>query len=104
MHPQIRQPGPGNCPICGMTLEPVEVTAQAPPNHELADMTRRFWIGLVLALPVFILEMGSHVPALGLDRLVPMQASIWIQFALSRACCTIGFGNVVMTCCGALRC
>ncbi len=83
MHPQIRQPGPGNCPICGMTLEPVEVTAQAPPNHELADMTRRFWIGLVLALPVFILEMGSHVPALGLDRLVPMQASIWIQFALS---------------------
>jgi len=83
MHPQIRQPGPGNCPICGMTLEPVQVTAEAAPNHELADMTRRFWVGLVLALPVFILEMGSHVPALGMDRLVPMQASIWIQFALS---------------------
>ena len=46
-------------------------------------MTRRFWIGLVLALPVFILEMGSHIPALGLDRLVPMQTSVWIQFALS---------------------
>jgi len=83
MHPQIRQPGPGNCPICGMALEPVEVTAEAAPNHELADMTRRFWVGLVLALPVFILEMGSHVPALGLGRLVPMQTSIWIQFALS---------------------
>ena len=55
--------GPGSCPICGMALEPVEVTAEAPPNHELADMTRRFWIGLVLALPVFILEMGSHIPA-----------------------------------------
>ncbi len=83
MHPQIRQVGPGSCPICGMALEPLEVSAKAQPNHELADMTRRFWIGLVLALPVFILEMGSHVPALGLDRLVPMQASIWIQFALS---------------------
>ncbi len=83
MHPQIRQAGPGSCPICGMALEPAVVTAEAPPNRELADMTRRFWIGLVLALPVFILEMGSHVPALGLDRLVPMQASIWIQFVLS---------------------
>jgi len=83
MHPQIRQVGPGSCPICGMALEPVEITAEAGPNHELADMTRRFWIGLALALPVFILEMGSHVPALGLDRLVPMQASIWIQLILS---------------------
>ena len=83
MHPEIRQEGPGSCPICGMALEPVEITAEAPPNHELADMTRRFWIGLVLALPIFILEMGSHVQALGLDRLVPMQTSTWIQFALS---------------------
>jgi len=83
MHPQIRQSGPGNCPICGMALEPVEITAEAGPNHELTDMTRRFWIGLALALPVFILEMGSHVPALGLDRLVPMQVSIWIQLILS---------------------
>jgi len=83
MHPQIRQVGPGSCPICGMALEPVEVTADAGPNHELADMTRRFWVGLALVLPVFILEMGSHVPALGLDRLVPMQASIWVQLVLS---------------------
>ena len=83
MHPDIRQQGPGSCPICGMALEPVEVTAEAPPNHELTDMTRRFRIGLVLALPVFLLEMGSHVPALGLDRLVPMQVSLWMQFALS---------------------
>ncbi len=83
MHPQIRQVGPGSCPICGMTLEPVEVTAEAAPNHELADMSRRFWIGLVLTLPVFILEMGSHVPWLGLHDLVPEQTSIWVQFALS---------------------
>jgi Cu+-exporting ATPase len=83
MHPQIRQVGPGNCPICGMTLEPVEVTADAVPNHELIDMSRRFWIGLVLTLPVFILEMGGHIPGLGLHELVPMQTSIWIQFALA---------------------
>jgi Cu+-exporting ATPase len=83
MHPQIRQQGPGNCPICGMTLEPLVVTAAAEPNHELSDMSRRFWIGLVLALPVFILEMGSHIPGLGMNHLVPPQASIWIQFALS---------------------
>lgn len=83
MHPQIRQPGPGNCPICGMTLEPVEVTAEAAPNHELADMSRRFWIGLVLTLPVFVLEMGGHIPWLGMHNLVPEQISIWVQFALS---------------------
>jgi Cu+-exporting ATPase len=83
MHPQIRQAGPGSCPICGMALEPLVVTAEAAPDHELADMSRRFWIGLALALPVFLLEMGSHIPALHVGRLVPMQASIWIQFALS---------------------
>ena len=83
MHPEIRQVGPGSCPICGMALEPVEITAEAVPNHELADMSRRFWIGLVLTLPVFLLEMGSHVPRLGLGNLVPEQWSIWIQFALA---------------------
>ncbi len=83
MHPQIRQVGSGSCPICGMALEPMEVTAEAVPNDELADMSRRFWIGLVLTLPVFILEMGSHVPWHGLGNLMPEQMSIWIQFALS---------------------
>ena len=83
MHPQVRQVGPGSCPICGMALEPVEASAEAEPNHELADMTRRFWIGLVLTLPVFIIEMGSHIPSLGLHGLVPPQASVWVQFALS---------------------
>src|SRR5437868_5510012 len=57
MHPEIRQIGPGSCPICGMALEPDVVTADSGPNPELADMTRRFWIGLVLALPVMVLEM-----------------------------------------------
>jgi len=83
MHPQIRLAGPGNCPICGMTLEPVKATGAIGENHELADMTRRFWFGLALALPVFALEMGSHIPALGLHNLVPPRISTWIQFALS---------------------
>jgi P-type Cu+ transporter len=83
MHPEIRQVGPGSCPICGMALEPLQVTAEMAPNHELADMTRRFWIGLALALPVFVLEMGSHIPALGLHTLVPPRISMWIQFVLA---------------------
>ena len=83
MHPEIRQEGPGNCPICGMALEPLEVTAEAGPNHELIDMTRRFRIGLALALPVVVLEMGAHVPGLGLHRLVSATGSTWIQFLLA---------------------
>ncbi len=81
MHPQIRQPGPGNCPICGMALEPELVTADAGPNPELVDMKRRFWIGLALALPVFVLEMGSHV--LNLHMLIGETLSNWIQLILA---------------------
>ncbi len=65
MHPEVQQVGPGACPICGMALEPVVVTAEAPANPELLDMTRRFWIGLVLTLPVAVLEMGGHFVDLG---------------------------------------
>ena len=83
MHPEIRRDAPGSCPICGMALEPVIVTAEVPVNHELLDMTRRFWIGLVLSLPVVALEMSAHVPWLGLHRIVSAQLSTWIQFALS---------------------
>jgi len=83
MHPQIRRAGPGSCPICGMALEPLEITAEGAPNHELADMTRRFWVGLALTLPVFVLEMGSHLPGMELHDLVAPATSIWVQFALS---------------------
>lgn len=83
MHPQIRQAGPGSCPICGMALEPLTITAEATPNRELADMSRRFWIGLVLALPVLILEMGGHITGLRLHQLVPEQVSVWVQFILA---------------------
>ncbi len=83
MHPQIRQEGPGTCPICGMALEPVTVAAETGPNAELIDMSRRFWIGLALTAPVVVLEMGAHIPALGLHRLIAPQLSILIQFLLA---------------------
>ena len=82
MHPEIRQQGPGNCPICGMALEPLEITAEAAPNDVLADIMRRFWIGLVLTLPVLVLEMGAHIPGLGIHHLVPPRVSVWVQFLL----------------------
>ena len=78
MHPQIRQVGPGFCPICGMALEPDLVTATSGPNPELADMTRRFWLGLVLTLPVLILEMGGHFA--NLHMIIGPQWSNWLQF------------------------
>ena len=81
MHPQIRQEGPGSCPICGMALEPETVTAEAPVNHELIDFTRRFRVGLVLTIPVFALEMGTHL--FDLHRWIDGQTSNWIQFVLA---------------------
>ena len=83
MHPQIRRAAPGNCPICGMTLEPVVATEDTGLGGELADMTRRLWIGAALALPVLVLEMGAHFPGLNLHHYVSPQASIWIEFVFS---------------------
>ena len=81
MHPEVRQSGPGDCPICGMGLEPEEVTADAGPSAELTDMTRRFWIGLVFALPVFLMEMGGHL--FGIHQLMAPQLSNWLQLVLA---------------------
>ena len=77
MHPQIRQVGPGFCPICGMALEPVLATAETGRNPELLDMTRRFWISAVLALPVVALEMGFHL--IGLAHYLSQTTSNWLQ-------------------------
>jgi Cu+-exporting ATPase len=82
MHPEIRQDHPGPCPICGMALEPVMVSAENGSSPELTDMTRRFWFALALGLPVFVLEMGGHLLP-GLHRLVSPMVSIWVQFALA---------------------
>ncbi len=82
MHPEVRQSHPGACPICGMALEPEMASAEHGESPELRDMTRRFWIALVLAMPVIVLEMGGHIiPAL--HHLVPMRLSIWIQLVLA---------------------
>jgi Cu+-exporting ATPase len=80
MHPQVRQMGPGNCPICGMALEPVLATAETGESPELRDMTKRFWIGTALTVPVFALEMGGHF--FNIHHLVAQQTSNWIQLLL----------------------
>lgn len=77
MHPEIRQVGPGNCPICGMALEPEDPSSALGPNPELKDMTRRLWIGALLTLPVFILEMGGHI--FGITSAIGQQTSNWLQ-------------------------
>ncbi len=82
MHPQIRRPGPGSCPICGMALEPVTVTRDEDANPELADMTRRFWWGLVFAVPVLVLEMGRHLIPVLAEAISP-RTSTWLQLLLA---------------------
>ncbi|HZR02360.1 MAG TPA: heavy metal-binding domain-containing protein, partial [Burkholderiales bacterium] len=81
MHPQIRQLGPGNCPICGMALEPLVATAESGASSELRDFTRRFWIGLALTVPLVVLEMGAHFS--GLHETIDKQLSNWLQFVLA---------------------
>ena len=81
MHPEIRQNGPGNCPICGMALGPETITGEEGENPELIDMRKRFWIGLALTLPVFALEMGSHI--FDLHRYISGTLSNWVQLVLA---------------------
>lgn len=81
MHPQIRQLGAGSCPICGMALEPEIATAETAANPELIDMTRRFWIGLALSLPVIALEMGGHLT--GLRHVLSPTVTNWAQLILA---------------------
>jgi len=80
MHPEVRQVGPGSCPICGMALEPEQVSLDDAPDPELIDMTRRFWIALALTAPVFVIEMGRH---LGLMHLPSSAWSNWISLVLA---------------------
>src|SRR4029078_7464701 len=81
MHPEIRQAGAGSCPICGMALEPEVASLDDGPNPELAHMTRRLWIGALLAAPVVVLEMGGHL--VGAHGWVDPARSHWIQFAFA---------------------
>src|ERR1017187_724232 len=83
MHPEVQQDHPGDCPKCGMSLEPKTVTASTDgdENTELRDMTRRFWIGAALAAPVFVLAMAHFIPALARQSWIDGHASRWVQFA-----------------------
>jgi Cu+-exporting ATPase len=82
MHPEIRRPGPGSCPICGMALEPVTVTADTGPSPELADMTRRFWVAVALSIPVLVLGMGGDLFS-AIHDVISEKASTWIQLVLA---------------------
>jgi Cu+-exporting ATPase len=83
MHPQIVRDKPGSCPICGMALEPRTAGAVEGPDRELVDMTRRFWIGLVLTLPLLAFVMGDMLPGQPLRHLIAGQVSAWLQFVLA---------------------
>ncbi|OFW13069.1 MAG: copper-translocating P-type ATPase [Acidobacteria bacterium RIFCSPLOWO2_02_FULL_59_13] len=83
MHPEIVQAEPGSCPICGMALEPRTVTAEEEENPELADMTRRFWVSVVLSAPVLFLAMSDHIPGQPVQRLLSESLINWVQLALA---------------------
>ena len=83
MHPEIVQIGQGSCPICGMALEPMLVTAEAEPNLELIDFTRRFWVGVVFAVPLLIMAMGEMLPGLSFHGLLPGASFGWTQLVLA---------------------
>jgi Cu+-exporting ATPase len=83
MHPEIEQVGPGDCPICGMALEPKTVAVEEGPSAEYLDMRRRFWVSAVLSLPLLVWVMGDHMLGLGLGHAISRQVAHWIQLALA---------------------
>ncbi len=83
MHPEIVRPGPGSCPICGMALEPRTITAQAEENPELREMTRRFWISLVLTAPLLTVAMADMLPGMRVQRILPGAWLSWIEMVLA---------------------
>ena len=83
MHPEIVRDEPGNCPICGMALEPRTVILDAEENRELQDMTRRFWIGALLTVPLIIIAMGRHFPGMPFDGLASSRDLNWLELLLA---------------------
>jgi Cu+-exporting ATPase len=83
MHPEILQVGPGSCPKCGMDLEPLMVTLDEEESPELTDMRRRFWVAVVLSIPVAVSAMGMHIPGHPLERVMPGSLWGWLELALS---------------------
>lgn len=84
MHLEIIRDNPGTCPICGMALEPKTISAETLPNVELIDMSQRFWISVILTIPLLLLTMGIHIPGLAsMVHLIPPRISSWLQFILA---------------------
>jgi len=83
MHPEVRQIGPGSCPICGMALEPVETSLEEEPNHELIDMSRRFWWSLVLTAPILAFMASEFLPGQPLQHALSPRVATWMQFVLA---------------------
>jgi Cu+-exporting ATPase len=83
MHPQIVRDAPGSCPICGMALEPRTVSGEQGPDPELVDMTRRFWVSLVLTLPLLAGVMGDMLPGQPIRHLIPARPLAWAQLILA---------------------
>jgi Cu+-exporting ATPase len=83
MHPEIRQRGPGSCPICGMALEPVEVSVEESPNEELIDMSRRFWWSLALTVPILAFMVSEFLPGQPLHHLIGPPFMSWLELALA---------------------
>lgn len=83
MHPEIQEPKPGDCPICGMPLEPVGVSGGDEDDEEIRALSRKFWIAAALTLPVFIIAMAHWIPGFSIEKLIPKNISKWIEFALT---------------------
>src|SRR4030095_3965613 len=83
MHPEIEQDHPGECPKCGMTLEPKTVSAAEEDDTEIRSLSRKFWIALVLTIPVLVLAMGHLVPSMDMEQMIPKTSSKWIEFILT---------------------
>jgi Cu+-exporting ATPase len=83
MHPEIQNKGPSTCPKCGMALEPQEESAEEKPNPELIAMNRRFWISLILSLPIIFIAMGHHFAPKFIESIAPMHTLYWFEFILA---------------------
>jgi Cu+-exporting ATPase len=83
MHPEIVRPEPGSCPICGMALEPRTVTLEEEANPELIDMTRRFWLGVILSAPIAFIAMSDMIPGQPIQRMVSPRFLNWLQLGLA---------------------
>lgn len=83
MHPEVVSDAPGDCPICGMALEPTVITLEDAPNPELVDMTRRFWVSLVLSLPVFVISMADLIPGRPLEGLASERTLVLFQLLIA---------------------